>query len=116
MRVLVIEDSPTQQEMIVRAIKKAGSEPVSADRWGLVINTVMEKPDLVIADWNVPDKIEHRNRSIAILEKMKIPFVILTAYFSDVPERLQKFAVAKAVDIEKQVSDILARVASGVEI
>ena len=108
MKVLVIEDSQTQSQMICRAIREAGNEVIVEETWGYAVSELAKRPDFVVADWNVPDVESNRVKAINLLERAKIPFRIFTAYASQVPSELKKYVLDKATGL----GELLAAISS----
>ena len=108
MKVLVIEDSQTQSKMICDAIRDTGAEVVVEETWGFAVSELAQRPDFVVADWNVPDVEANRIKAINVLESLKIPFRIFTAFAGQVPGNLQKYVLDKATGL----GELLAAIAT----
>ena len=106
MKVLVIEDSPTQSQMICKAIRDTGAEVVVEETWGFAASKLAERPDFVVADWNVPDVESNRIKAINVLESLKIPFRIFTAYAGQVPSELKQYVIDKATGLSELLTAI----------
>lgn len=59
MKILVVDDSPVMRKLIARSIRQAGygdAEVVEAEDGAHAITVAeAEKPDLILADWNMPN-------------------------------------------------------------
>jgi len=59
MKILVVDDSPVMRKLIARSIRQAGygdAEVVEAEDGAHAIDVnEQEKPDLILADWNMPN-------------------------------------------------------------
>ncbi len=59
MKILVVDDSPVMRKLIARSIRQAGygdAEVVEAEDGAHAIDVAeQEKPDLILADWNMPN-------------------------------------------------------------
>lgn len=59
MKILVVDDSPVMRKLIARSIRQAGygdAEVVEAEDGAHAIGVAeAEKPDLILADWNMPN-------------------------------------------------------------
>ncbi len=80
--VLVVEDEPAIQELIVYNLKQAGHQPLRADSAEQALRLVQEAlPDLVLLDWMLPglSGIELARRLRADKRTKLIPIIMLTA-------------------------------------
>lgn len=59
MKILVVDDSPVMRKLIARSIRQAGygdAEVVEAEDGAHAIDVAsQEQPDLILADWNMPN-------------------------------------------------------------
>lgn len=59
MKILVVDDSPVMRKLIARSIRQAGygdAEVVEAEDGAHALTVIeAETPDLVLADWNMPN-------------------------------------------------------------
>ena len=59
MKILVVDDSPVMRKLIARSIRQAGygdAEVVEAEDGAQAIDVAeQEQPDLILADWNMPN-------------------------------------------------------------
>lgn len=109
-RVVIIEDSRTQRLQMERGAREGGADAVIAEeRWGFAMSTLatLTQEDLVIADYDVPDRKDQRHDAIQLLIDAAIPFRIVTARITEVPAYLLKYTVSKAVNLGLQVAEIV---------
>jgi DNA-binding response OmpR family regulator len=82
LRILLVEDSPTQAEFYGTSLKKAGFEVTLAENGRTALDlAIMEQPEVIILDVNLPggmDGIQVCARLSRIPETTHIPVIILT--------------------------------------
>lgn len=81
-RVLIVEDHPTNREMLGRTMRKQGWQVVEAEDGQLALDRVAEKrPDLILLDLMLPvmDGMTFLQELRKVPEYSSIPIVVLTA-------------------------------------
>ena len=82
-KILLVEDSVDNRELVVRLLKKRGAEVLTAESAQQAREVLSrEKPDLILSDIGMPDEngLEFMRRYRSEQPSSKIPAIALTAY------------------------------------
>ncbi len=120
MKILVVDDSPAMRMMIVRTLRQAGfgGNDVSQAEDGLAgLESVRaSEPDLVLADWNMPNMTGIEMLQALRAEEINVDFGFITTESTTEMRKIAtdagaKFLIAKPFTVEsfeKVLSTVLA--------
>lgn len=114
LRVLLLEDTPTDAELAERELRKAGIAFTSlrVDRQDAFVRALEEfRPDIVLSDYNLPDFNGMAALEIVRSEHPEVPVVMVTGALSDIEAVELIHAGAK----DYVLKDRLARLAPAVQ-
>lgn len=116
LRVLLVEDHPTNQYMVARSLRRAGFDVlVASDGEEALEKTLQDKPDLVLMDLGLPgmDGFEATRRIRQRGAVCRIPIIALTAFVgAEDRDKAMNAGCDDYVTKPIRMSELLSRIAA----
>ena len=103
--ILVIEDDPTIRELLQMLLRDAGHRPMAAADGGIALAST-ERPDLIVADFNLPNGPNGVEVIAKLREKFdrEIPAIVITGDIST--QTLRAIASIRSTHLDKPVEAV----------